>query len=171
MFTVKSRLNMLLASIKFLKDETIQQTLSSIFPSLEVKENKLLFGGIEITEDQFDLLFDMLMVSAGQKSFEDFEKPEGSGDEEFDEFFKRQKEYEEKIKKAKMRSQKFEFDQVVLAVVTYFPQYKIQDLLKINYFTLLTLYEYAIKREYQFINDVAAGNGLMSKDTKYQPLF
>ena len=40
-----------------------------------------------------------------------------------------------------------------------------------NPYTFFTLYEWSLKREYQFVHDVAAGNGLMAKENKYQPLF
>ena len=42
--------------------------------------------------------------------------------------------------------------------------------MEMNPYTFFTLYR-SLKREYQFVNDVAAGNGLMAKENKYQPLF
>lgn len=131
---------------------------------------------IEITDEQFDLLFDMLLVGCNFLTFEDFEKKgkedENEEDKMLQDFLRKQKEAEEKLKKMrKNKADQIEFDKMAICIVSYFPQYKLQDLLELNYYTYFKLYEWSIRREYQFVTDVAAGNGLIGDKKSYKPLF
>ena len=174
-FIAKNKMQMILATNKTIQNSTIPQTFKKFFPNLRIEKNKIMFEDIEINEEQFDLLFDMFLVGCHRLDFDEFDKEKKSNaiqqDNEIAEFLKRQKELEEKIHKSKADSKKFELDKTVICILSYFPQYKIEDLIKMNPYTFFTLYEWSLKREYQFVHDVAAGNGLMAKENKYQPLF
>lgn len=164
---------MLCGAMQFLNINNLQGIVEKVFPNLKI-DKTITFEDTEITDEQFDVLFEMLLVSCNYMTFEEFEnetKEETEEDKEVSEFLKRQKELEDKINSAKKNSSQIVLDKVLICVLSYFPQYKLEDLLKINYYTLFKLYEWAVRREYQFISDVAAGNGLMSKNSKYQPLF
>ena len=168
-----SRKQMLCGAMQFLNINNLQGIVEKIFPNLKI-DKTITFEDTEITDEQFDILFEMLLVSCNYMTFEEFEnetKEETEEDKEVSEFLKRQKELQDKINSTKKNSSQIVLDKVLICVLSYFPQYKLEDLLKINYYTLFKLYEWAVRREYQFISDVAAGNGLMSKNSKYQPLF
>ena len=168
-----SRKQMLCGAMQFLNINNLQGIVEKIFPNLKI-DKTITFEDTEITDEQFDILFEMLLVSCNYMTFEEFEnetKEETEEDKEVSEFLKRQKELQDKINSTKKNGSQIVLDKVLICVLSYFPQYKLEDLLKINYYTLFKLYEWAVRREYQFISDVAAGNGLMSKNSKYQPLF
>lgn len=163
-FIVNSRLNMLLASLQFFKDEILQKTFKKIFTNIEIIDNHLVFEKKIITSDQFDVLFEMILIACALKEFDD--NPQVSTNDELDDFMKRQKEYEAKINKTKKvdDSKKFDFSKALITVVSFFPQYKLEDILNLNYYTFYQLYTWALKRDSYFIAKVAAGNGLLKDE-------
>lgn len=165
---------MLCGIIQLLDLKNISLVFHRVFPNITVEKSSMQVNNIEITDEQFDLLFDMFLIGCNFLTFEDFEKKEEE-DEEDDavkEFLRKQREYEEKLKKMKKnKTDQIEFDKMAICIMSYFPQYKLKDLLELNYYTYFKLYEWSIKREYQFVTDVAAGNGLIGDKHSYKPLF
>lgn len=175
-FVAATRKQMLCGIIQLLDMKNISLVFHKVFPNIDIEKSSMQVNKIEITDEQFDLLFDMLLVGCNFLTFEDFEKKgkedENEEDKMLQDFLRKQKEAEEKLKKMrKNKADQIEFDKMAICIVSYFPQYKLQDLLELNYYTYFKLYEWSIRREYQFVTDVAAGNGLIGDKKSYKPLF
>ena len=158
------------AAIAYIHFFKAKEVFQKIFPSLEIKENKFFFKNKIISDEIFQDMFDIVLIGCGYKSFT--EDTPGVEDNMFNEFQRRQVEYEAKVKKTKSTSEnKYKIDKILLGIVAYYPQYKLIDLAQLNGYTINSLYTEVKQRQYRFIEDIGRGNGLVPKENKYQPLY
>lgn len=166
----------------------IEQILKKIFPEVEIINNSLFFNKKEISSDEFDLLFEFLLVSCGDKLLKDIQEIITKGqmhsgeiekNKKLKEFELKKKEAEEKILAAKNKrnrknksntkgsESKITIDQIVIAVMYEFPSLTIDRIYQMNLFTLLEFWKYVSKVVDNQIQIIAAGNGNIKKFTYF----
>lgn len=163
------------------KTEIILYFLNLIFPNINYIDSQLKINNIPLTYEEYMLLIDFLEVSCGEKDFKEFmEKinPENqikeTKNKELSEIARRMKETEDKLnelkKNKKTKAAKDEnaitIDQIVVAILYEFPSLRLEDILNMNVYTLLTFWDYVGKVVDIEIQKIAAGNGLI-KDFTY----
>lgn len=150
--------------IKELKDSIIVG-LSIILPEFEVSSGLIKFkNDLYLDSDLFKLIQDLILESIGK------EKPIVISEDD-DEFTRREKEAEMRVRKIKESAQKKSqekdnksgIDDMIAALLYEYPQFKINDLFNMNMYTIQYLYSYVGKIANYEVMKVAAGNGLAKK--------
>jgi hypothetical protein len=180
-FIVENEYDIFIAILKadYIKYEAefLLTYLNMIFPNIEFNNSRLEIKGIKITYEEYMLLLDFLEVSCAEKDFDDFmnkvEKKavEVKVEKPLSDLEKRMKENEEKLnsmkkKKNETRQGAITIDQIVIAIQYEFPSLRLDDIFKMNMFTLLNYWRYVGKVVDTQIQTIAAGNGLI-KDFTY----
>ena len=164
----------------------VQDTLNyfkQIFPNLEYKTSQFYCGESAITFEEYDILLRMLSISCGEEEIEPFLKNvEMSAQEpkELSPAEKRMKEVQDKLKAVKEKGKKkntkeekdsksstITIDQIVIGILYEFPSLKLDDIYKMNMFTLLSFWKYVSKVVDNQIQIVAAGNGHIKEFTYF----
>ena len=83
-----------------------------------------------------------------------------------DEFTKKEKQAKLRVAKIRRNAQNKEgtsFEDLFAAILYEFPQYKIEDLMQMNLYTIYYLFKYVGKIANYEVSKIAAGNGLAKK--------
>jgi hypothetical protein len=139
----------------------ILYVLNKYIPDFKAGANNLFVGKEALTSVELDFIISTWKVSLGSKAVEDLKIEK---EEEIDEFEKLIKEKEAKVRKIKSKAENgnLDMERVVATVMKEF-NFKMDDLLPMNMFTIFWYYRYAIKYSYYRIETIAAGNGLLKK--------
>ena len=84
-------------------------------------------------------------------------------DDEFDRMEKQAKIRAEQIRKNSKKESNTSFEDLIAAILYEFPQYKIQDIMSMNLYTIYYLFKYVGKIANYEVSKIAAGNGLAKK--------
>jgi hypothetical protein len=138
----------------------------------EYKNKDIYVDEVKILSEEFDYISKVILVSLNQMAYEKIEiKPEEEKekiDPRFQNILDKQKEAEEKLKKAKAKKDKskgLSIEQIMLAIIYEFglsPDY----LLKLNYFGLVWYFGYVGKVDAHKLNQMILSSG-MSKQKSY----
>ena len=175
-FIVENEYELFLAFLKLAPNsEIILENFNKIFPNINFINNNLICNDSTITYEEFMLMNDLLDISCGDKDLNSFLKEQSDEKKEkknshLSDLEKRMKENEEKLKKIKEdkkgNQDSITIDQIVIAIIYEFPGLKIDDVFKMNFYSVLELWKYISKIVDTKIQIVAAGNGLI-KDFTY----
>lgn len=125
----------------------------------EITFNKILkIKDIIVTEKLFNQIIEVIYMS--------LDKEKIIINEDDDEFTKREKLMKIKIQKIKRNSNNGKgtnIEDMIAAILYEFPQYKIEDLMKLNLYTIYYLFKYVGKIANYEVSKIAAGNGLSKK--------
>lgn len=162
------------------REEWFGYFIGSLFPNIEILDDKLLCNNSEITSEEYEILFDFIAVSCAEISYEDFIKKidnSSSKIKDLTEDEKKQKEVQERLEKAKNKKNKKDtnksngnkitIDQIVIAILYEFSNLSIEDVYNMNMFTLLEFWSYIGKIIDNQIQIVAAGNGNLKEFTYF----
>ena len=171
-FIANNAYEFLLGIHNFIDKEFFKNIWEYIFPNLILDNRSIKCGDIDITPEELSIVVDMLLVGCNFKDYEDFEKSSiENTDSELSEWDKKLKENEERIKKTKSKSNskhEIKMDEVFISIIHIFPQFTINSLMEMNYFSIMYLFKWSQKIIVQRVNDIAAGNGIAKN---YKPLF
>lgn len=176
---IESKLGVL-KTILFLfpeKKETFLGFIKKLFPNVEIKDNNFLFQGKNLTNEEYEVLLNILDVSCGEKPLKDFKvvskKPVNSKQEEMERKIQALKNKNKKDKKEKnetletSKNSNITIDQIVIGILYEFPGFTLDRIYDMNMFTLLHFWSYVSKVVDNQIQIVAAGNGHIKKFTYF----
>lgn len=153
------------SELKELRD-TLLSAFDFLLSKFTVEGNLIKFeSGTYMIRELFDSIQEIILESTGR------EKPIIIKEED-DEFTRREKEAEMRVRKIKesarksTKSEKDYFEDMLVTIIYEFPQYKLEDLFGMNMYTVTTLYKNAGKIANYEVMKIAAGNGL-AKNFKY----
>lgn len=106
----------------------------------------------------FDDIVEILFISIGREKIMIKES-----DDEFDRMEKEAKIRAERIRKGSKKDSNTSFEDLLIAILYEFQQYKIQDLMSMNLYTIYYLFKYVGKIANYEVSKIAAGNGLAKK--------
>lgn len=183
---VDSSYEVLLTIIKVeYKKDLILKYFKKLFPNLNYEASQFKCDGMPLSQEEYEILLDFLLVSCAEKDFDTFMKQiEGSTKDEevISESQKRFKALQEKIEQAKKKNKKeiknkkddkpdkssaITIDQIVIAILYEFSNLAINDVYDMNMVTLLEFWKYVSKVVDTQIQIVAAGNGNVKKFTYF----
>lgn len=148
--------------------EEVFFTLHKYIPDLKIELKGFFVGEEYLTPDDFNFIISVWRVALGIIGYEDWISGAGKKQEpELDEFEKKIKEKEEKIRKIKSKSDttsnnNTDLDRILITVMKEF-NLKMSDLLPMNMFTIFWYYRYGLKINNYHIESIAYGNGLLKK--------
>lgn len=161
------------------KKEQLLNYFLQLFPNLEYKNNGFYSNNISLKYEEYLLLLDILEISCGEKDLDKFLNQNIKQEEvkkinkdphlaELEAKMKAGQEKLEELKKSKKQKEKngLTIDQIVIAILYEFPSFKLEDILRMNVFAVLYLWENVGKVIDTEIQKIAAGNGLL-KDFTY----
>lgn len=171
-FVANDYYELILGMNTYFKFLDLNEIFKKLLPDISISNRSIKCGDIDLTHDQVELIIDMLLVSSNFMTWDDFEKKgkEQEQSEAIRAWNRKLKEREERIKKTKQKSNSqsnIKMEEVFISILNSFPQYKIEDLMELNYFAIMFFFEWSQKIAIQKVNDIAAGNGLLKK---YKPL-
>lgn len=169
-FIANNAYELLLGMDKFIDKISFKEIWDYIFPNLVLDNRSIKCGDINILPEHLAIAVDMLLVGCNYKTYESLENND-LDNEELSEWDRKMKENEERIRKVKEKNdsnKKIEMDEIFISIIHIFSQYTIENLMGMNYFSIMYLYKWSQKILVQKINDIAAGNGLAKN---YKPLF
>lgn len=161
---IKNNYDLLIQALqnKLYLDE-ILFTLHKYIPNINYKN-----GGFFVDEEymipaELDFVVDVWRVALGLLSIDQFTGA-AEADPELDEFEKRIREKEAKIKKIKEKTESgnFDLDRIIITVMKEFGL-TMSQLLEMNLFTIFWYYRYALRVSNYFVESIAYGNGLIKK--------
>lgn len=137
---------------------TVERGLQTLIPNIRFDE-ALWIDDIFVTKKLFGMIMDVVFLIMGKERI--------SIEEEDDEFTRMEK-------KAALRAQQIRdsgkkggggdsLKDMLAALLYEFPQYKLEDLFKLNIFTVYYLFGYIGKIANYEVSKIAAGNGLVKK--------
>lgn len=142
--------------------KTIQNSFDKIVPGVFFKNKTFKINDDYFTKQMFDEVVEIL--------FKILKKEKITIKDTDDEFTKREKEAQ--IRAQKIRSQgkkinnddkKSNIEELFAAILYEFPQYKLEDIFKLNIYTFYYLFGYVGKIANYEVSQIAAGNGLTKK--------
>lgn len=146
--------------------ENLKATIADIIVGAQMQEGFLCYEDIEITEKEIEKVSHLLKIIMGQKKYDEnaTEESQLSDDE------KRMLALEEKIKKKKAEQQKNEeavdsknvLEDIMIALAYEF-NLTIEQMMDMNYFTLLWYYSYTGKIHVYRTNQFALSSGMVKK--------
>ena len=149
------------------------KTLEEI-TGVEVRKDGIWINGVELSEnDILEIRASYLMSLCSMNLDGSLHSKEGAVDEFEDEYEKRMREYEAKIKAIKGES---ESDGISVSpadqikTIIYGLGMPIDDVRKLNQYGIREFYEIAAASPYDKVHQIAAGNGLLGKDMAYKPI-
>lgn len=162
------------------KKDLFLSYFSKLFPNLSYRNYNFFVDDKSLTYEEYLLLLDFLAVSCGEKSLDDLlldNEPQENKEEkqikdkylsDLNDKMKIGQQKLEDLKKSKKQKQKdgLTIDQIVIAILYEFPGFKLEDILRMNVFAVLYLWENVNKVIDTEIQKIAAGNGLL-KDFTY----
>jgi hypothetical protein len=134
----------------------------------EYKDKAIFVDDEKIMSYELDYIIDKILISIGQKNFEEEEKTnEEKLDPAIAKILQAQKESEEKLKKIKQKKSEggLNIEQIMLAV-TYEFRISSKDLLELNYFGVIWYFSYVGKVDAHKLNQMILSSG-MSKQKSY----
>lgn len=172
-FIVDSKMGVLLSifDLKQFNGDKIKQTLFKLFPNLTYGRTEIFCEGLPLSNEEFDLLLKMLLISCDEQKFEAL-SPKSQEDSEIE---KKLKEQQNKINQLKKKTQEVKqansnteitMDQIVMVLCYEFPAFTPDYIFNMNVFSVMYYYSYIGKIIDNQIQIVAAGNGL-AKEFKY----
>jgi len=164
---VNSNEKMLLFLIKNqMYTEEIALTLHRYIPGIKIELQGFFVKDEYITPDELDFMIDVWKIAIGAKNLEQWLDQTEKKEEPIDEFEKMIQEREAKVRKIKQNKkeeqQKTQLEQIVVTVMKEF-SLKIEDILKMNLFTIFWHYYYALKFSNYRVETIAFGNGLLKQ--------
>jgi len=146
--------------------EELAIALKVLIPKITIEEEFILYENKEVSELEFKRIEDLLKIIIGQ---DDFEKQEEEK-EELSPAALRMKEIEARLEKkkenkSKKEASKYPFEDVLIAL-TYEFNFTIEQMMDMNYFTLLWYYSYIGKIHGYRLTTAALGAGV-GKDFDY----
>lgn len=153
---------------KQLYTEEVFFTLHKYIPHLNIELKGFFIDEEYLTPEEFNFIINVWRVALGITGYEDWLSGNVTKEEpELDEFEKKIKEREEKIRKIKSKSDtqnnnNTDLDRILITVMREF-NLKISDLLPMNMFTIFWYYRYGLKINNYHIESIAYGNGLLKK--------
>lgn len=150
--------------------EEILFTLHKYIPDLRVELKGFLIKDEILTKKELDFIIDVWRMSMGiiaYNEWDDQHNPKEQEDE-LDEFEKLIKEKEDKVRRIKNKKQKqategdLNLERILITVMKEF-NFKMDDLLPMNVFTIFWYYQYGLKYNNYRIETIAYGNGLIKK--------
>lgn len=158
-----------------------QDMLTSFFKKyihdFKVMPSGLFVSEYKLTSNALEYISNVMLVSMGYKDIEELlgaEKPDPFEGMTEAQKAQKQKELavEERLKKAKEKKQKqnkkleLTQEKIILAVSQVY-SYTIEEIKKINYFTLMWYFSYVYKIDHHQVMQTAAGSGNLGKNSKY----
>jgi hypothetical protein len=144
--------------------------LEEYIVDVRIQTNGLFIDVDKIDEKEFNLIITTFRVALGLQSLDELEKASQTIEDEYE---KKAREAEEKVKRIKKKGTKeqspetgFEMDAVMLGVIKEF-SFTMQQVLTMNIYTLLWFYQYVWKIGAYNIETIAYGNGLLKKHKHY----
>lgn len=165
------------------RTKDVEQFISSVFPNLKIIDDLLYCDDKKITEKEYNILLDFILVSCAEKGYDELIKEleveaEIKSERELTPAEKKMKELQDKVDKAKKKNKSKEpsskseessitIDQIIIAILYEFPNLSIKDIYSMNMFSLLQFWTYVGKVVDTQIQIVAAGNGNLKKFTYF----
>lgn len=162
------------------KKEMITQFFQLLFPNLTLNECMFYVDNEELTNEEYEILLKILLVSCGEKSLDEFieygnntvAKSEVIVE---DPLLAKIRAQEQRLKEMKNKKEKkstadgsaITIDQIVIGILYEFPSFSLEDIYNMNMFTLLHFWTYVGKVVDTQIQIIAAGNGLIKKFTYF----
>ena len=174
-FVANNHLELISGLIHFgVMPETLILGLKKIMPEIRLINGCLTIKEEPIESEEFEVLKDMILKSAGESRFEKTKKQTGAEDDELSAFRRRQKEAEERVAAAKGKKQNKEENNgqtisivdIIIAIQQEF-KFSIEDIKKMSVYTMLTYWDQVIPISHYKIKIVAAGNGLTNSFTHF----
>ena len=167
LFKATNEYGFIVGMYKYYKNSSFDKAFSYCFPNLEVVNNKIYCGEIEIAAEDLTIASKMLLVSNNLLSFDEFiNGPEEEKDDDLAAFKKRQQELEGKIKNIKnKKTSNMKMEELVVFIMNAFPQFTLEKIMELNYFSFMYFTEWAYRIIVQRVQDIAAGNGLAKNYT------
>ena len=163
------------------KKDIFLSYFSKLFPNLVYTNSNFFVEDKALSYEEYLLLLDFLAVSCGEKLLDDLlsiNEPDQKAEEkqikdkylaELDKKMKSGQQKLDDLKKSKKQKQKdsLTIDQIVIAILYEFPSFKLEDILRMNVYSVLYLWEYISKVVDTEIQKIAAGNGLLKQFTYF----
>lgn len=157
------------------KKDLFNNYINSILINCNISNNKLFVGENEITSEEFDILFKIILITCAEENLDNFidkEVIEVKEERRLSDLEKKVLEQEERLKKIKEKKSdpskpSITIDQIVIGVLYEFPSLTLDRIYDMNMFTLLEFWKYVSKVVDTQIQVVAAGNGLIKKFTYF----
>lgn len=135
--------------------------LQTLIPDAHFTNKQLHINDFYLNEELFEQIAEVIVSILGKKRKIVFEDSD-------DEMTRRMKETQQKIQNIKSKGRSVDRSQTnlqdILAAILYeFPQYKLNDLFKLNIFTFYYLFRYVGRIANYEVSKIAAGNGLTKK--------
>lgn len=179
-FIVETKYDILMTILKTgYQQDNILKYLSIVFPNLEYREDLLYVDDKALIDEEFDLLIRILNISCAEVEIDPFLKEIGKGStskgiELLNDIQKKNQEKIDAIRnkntktkdKSSTKDNAITIDQIVFAIMYEF-SLKIDDIYRMNMFTLLYYWSYISKVVDNQIQIVAAGNGNIKKFTYF----
>lgn len=144
---------------KKLSDKFIK-SLKIMLPDIELKNKIMTINGIPFSEDIYNIFLEIVFKTMHIKQREEIL-------EDDDPMTIRMKELKNKAQKIRQKNKKnvkgTEFEDMFASIIYEFPQYKLEDLFKLNIYTFYYLFKYVGKIANYEVSKIAAGNGLTKK--------
>lgn len=143
--------------------DDILSTLHKYIPDLKVEVAGLFVNGEYIIPEELDFIILIWKIALGLEKIDILDNNKEQ-DPEMSEFEKRIKEQEAKVNKIKNKvdTNNLELDKVIITIMREF-NLTMDQILKMNLFTIFWHYIYALKISNYDIEVVAFGNGLLKK--------
>jgi hypothetical protein len=182
-FIIENKYEVLLTYLK--SGVGVQDTLNyfkQIFPNLEYKSSQFYCGDKALNFEEYDIILRMLSISCAEEEIEPFLKNLETSAQEPKELSvsqKRMKEVQDKIKAAKEKGKNknkkedksngstITIDQIVIGILYEFSSLKLEEIYKMNMYTLLFFWKFVSKVVDTQIQIVAAGNGHIKEFTYF----
>ena len=168
-FVAEGYLELIAGSKMLDKDNSLFKLLEEI-TGLEISEQGITCNGVPLREEDILEIRFAYLLSTGKMNIDG----EIIGSEEHaeeDEITRKMREAEEKIQSLRGQSpeqeSKISFKQI-LTLVMYELNKSVKDLSEMNFFGIYELYDIASRATYDKIEKIAAGNGLMSENHRYE---
>lgn len=147
---------------KFEERGIILIEMQKVILGLNLKDNKIFIDKYQMTKKELELTSEVLQLIMGQKNDSNIEG-ENLNPEEI-----RVRELEKKVQEKKKKEDKKEVDSenllenIIMAVIYEF-RLSIEEIMNMNYFTLIWHYSYTSKLHVYRINQSAIGSGMVKK--------
>ena len=137
------------------------EALEVILPEISFRSKVLFIGEIPVDESLFNSIVEVIFMILDKK-------PKIIINDNDDELTKRMKQKQQKVEEIKRKGKKQSasknsLEDIIVALLYEYPQYKIEDLFKLNIYTFHLLFRYIGKISNYEVSKIAAGNGLAKK--------
>lgn len=141
--------------------KNILEGLQTLIPEINFDDEVLKIGKTFVDKNLFNEIVTIIFSILGRKKV--------VINEDDDEFTKMEKEAILRAERIRSKGKKKEetkgtkFEDLLASLIYEFPQYKLEDLFKLNIFTIHYLFKYVGKIANYEVSKIAAGNGLVKK--------